>query len=125
MNSHVASSFQRLTEQKHRVIEGCVLNAPVSNNNNIFLKVCLKGHNRLILPEAARSSSSVKETLFLRTTGLTWLECRGLRADPERRRQDFLRCGESQESVGELGNRKILGPCGEGAVEESNRDKEM
>lgn len=44
--------------------------------------------------------------------------------DPKRRRQDFLRCGESQESVGELGNRKILGPCGEGAVEESNRDKD-
>lgn len=67
----------------------------------------------------------MKETLFLRTTGLTWLECRGLMLDPKRRRQDFLRCGESQESVGELGNRKILGLCGEGAVEESNRDKDV
>lgn len=45
--------------------------------------------------------------------------------DPERRRQDFLRCRESQESVGELGNRKILGPCGIGAVEESNRDRDV
>lgn len=101
-----------------------MLNAPTLSNN-ISLEVCLKGHNRLVLPEAARSSSSVKETLFLRTTGLTWLECRGLRLDPERRRLDFLGCGETQESVGELGNRKVLDPCGEGAVEESNRDKEM
>lgn len=76
-----------------------------------------------ILPEAARSSSSVTERLFLRTTGLTWLQCRAL-VPPPGSRQGCPRPGGPQETGGELGNRKILGPCGERAAEESDRDRD-
>lgn len=58
----------------------------------------LKSWHNVILPEAARNSSSLKETLFLRT-GLTRLEWWG----EERRRQDCLRWRGPQEREGELG----------------------
>lgn len=71
-------------------------------------------HSECVLPEAARSRSSLKETLFLSMAASDWaisegggVELLGVPSDPEGRSLiGEGRGAESEERVGELGERK-------------------